>query len=85
MPELFRAVLQWLFSNYGRCVGNNYVLPHDIGEPPGTQANWEYCINCCQLFYNGWAPQRGVCFRYGGPHVPDPGAFHFAIPVSSYQ
>lgn len=87
------------WPNQGRCIGTNieniphrtgsnipfnYVLPHDIGEPPGTQANWEFCTNCYQLFFNGYAPQRGVCFAGGGPHVPNPSAFHFAIPVSSY-
>jgi hypothetical protein len=76
-------------ETYGHRSGSpflfNYVLPHDIGEPPGTQARWEFCLNCYVLFYDGYSPQRGACFgNSGGGHVPHPDAYHFAVPVSSY-
>jgi hypothetical protein len=69
----------------------NYILPHDIGQPPWTQANWRFCAKtsqgCFMLFYDGYDGQngrpyfKGVC-PTGGGHAA--AGFNFAIPVYAY-
>jgi hypothetical protein len=65
-------------------IGLQYLLPHDIGAPAGTQ-EWRFCLNCNGLFFRGYFPNTGSC-PAGGGHTTgaqDVG-YRFAIPVYSY-
>jgi hypothetical protein len=61
-------------------IGVQYLLPHDINGPAGTQ-EWHFCSKCNSLFFNDtW---RGVCpqdTRWGHAPIGDV----FAIPVYTY-
>jgi hypothetical protein len=59
----------------------NFVLPHDIGEPPGTQAAWRFCVRCYALYFDGWQTNKGIC-PAGSGHAA--AGYNFAIPVDSY-
>jgi len=61
-------------------IGLHYLLPHDIGNPPGTQ-RWRFCFRCHSLFFEGYNPNLGRC-PAGGGHAA--AGFLFAIPVHSY-
>jgi hypothetical protein len=81
----------------GRCVGsrgrgheridinNNlswqYLMRHDVGEPPYTQHQWRFCAKCTGMFYNGF-PDKGFC-PAGGGHAA--AGFDFAIDVQYYN
>ncbi len=58
----------WGYPDNGRCpagnahaaAGYDFVLPHDIPEPPGSQRNWRFCPKCYGLYFYGY-PTNGVC------------------------
>jgi hypothetical protein len=62
-----------------------FLLPHDIGEPPWTQHQWRFCFKCSALFYNGYAYRNeyGLCpYDYIWGHTA--AGYDFAIPVQAY-
>ncbi|MFJ9027671.1 hypothetical protein ACIRQP_03960 [Streptomyces sp. NPDC102274] len=62
-----------------------FLLPHDIGEPAGTQRQWRFCFKCSVLFFNGYANEGkyGLCpYDYTYGHTA--AGHDFAIPVSAY-
>ncbi|MFI1015898.1 hypothetical protein [Streptomyces sp. NPDC020965] len=62
-----------------------FLLPHDIGQPPWMQNQWRFCFKCSALFYNGYAHkgEYGLCpYDYIWGHTA--AGYDFAIPVSAY-
>jgi hypothetical protein len=62
-----------------------YVLNHDIGQPPGEQDQWRYCFKCAALFYNGYAYQGryGLCpYDYTYGHTA--AGFDYVLPIEFY-
>lgn len=71
---------------YSAAEDKNYVLRHDVGEPPWTQMNWRFCgknpQGCSTLFYDGYANFKGVCPVSGGHSAA---GYNFALSVVSYN
>ncbi|MGJ6969133.1 hypothetical protein ACSDR0_45310 [Streptosporangium sp. G11] len=69
------------YAIYGRPY-NQFLLPHDRGQPRGTQNQWRFCVQCSVLFYNGFA-KKGKCPGYRDGHKA--AGYDFSIYVQDYQ
>ena len=56
----------------------HFTLPHDVPSTPTAQRDWEYCVKCHGMFFNGYS-NKGVCSA-GGGHQSHPDAYHFVLP-----
>jgi hypothetical protein len=61
------AALYWTLSNQPMCPTGgthvflpswNFLIPHDIGQPPWRQDQWRSCFNCSAMLFNGYAFQN---------------------------
>lgn len=73
-------------SNEGHRLNENayhFVLPHDVQQTPSAQGQWEYCVNCRAMYFDGYyaghAETRYDC-PAGGRHENNPSAYHFVLP-----
>jgi hypothetical protein len=89
----------WALSNSQRCPAGGghtwispevqpwqFLVPHDIGQPPWTQDQWRFCVKCSAMFFDGYGykGQYGFCpYDYASGHAA--AGYDFAIPVSSYN
>ncbi len=55
-----------------------FILPHNIAETPNAQKDWEFCVKCNGMFFNGY-PDKGKC-PAGGGHQHHPEAYRFVLP-----
>lgn len=56
----------------------HFVLPHNIPGTQYAQTEWEFCVKCHGMFYNGY-PDKGKCPE-GGSHAHHPNAYRFVLP-----
>jgi hypothetical protein len=62
-------------------MGNNFDLPHDLGDDAGRQSDWRYCFRCGGLFFHGYTDTKnwpGICPAGEGGHIP--AGYNFFLP-----
>ncbi|WP_212903105.1 hypothetical protein [Clostridium polyendosporum] len=55
-----------------------FVLPHNVPPTSKAQGDWEFCVKCYGMFFNGY-PDKGKC-PAGGGHQHHPDAYRFVLP-----
>ncbi|MFG3223941.1 hypothetical protein ACGF07_04035 [Kitasatospora sp. NPDC048194] len=62
-------------------LGLSFILPHDLGASPISQAGWRHCRTCEVLFFSGEAATTGgACWATRQPH-DGVGSAAYAVPI----
>jgi hypothetical protein len=78
------------YPSKGRCpaevsgghdaIGYNFILPHNVPGTMTAQPDWEFCVKCYGMFFNGY-PDKGRCpTKVDGGHELHPLAHRFVLP-----
>ncbi|ONH58273.1 hypothetical protein CcI49_22610 [Frankia sp. CcI49] len=61
-----------------------FLVPHDVNPVPrDRQSRWRFCTKCSAMYFDGYAPDRGVC-RGNGTLGHAPAGNVFQLPIYHY-